>query len=92
MRHKIMKEVKLKRVAGPFWEIPFENYIQSPVGLVPKAGKDQVCLIFHLSYDFDRKGEDNLGSLNKHMPKDKCSVKYHDLDAAVHSILQIAAK
>ena len=33
---KIMKEVKEKRIAGPYLEIPFQNYIQSPVGLVPK--------------------------------------------------------
>ena len=33
-----MKEVKLGRVAGPFLKVPFDNYIQSPIGLVPKAG------------------------------------------------------
>ena len=31
-----MKEVKVKRLAGPYEEVPFENYIQSPIGLVPK--------------------------------------------------------
>ena len=36
--NKIMKEVKLKRFTGPFERIPFENYIQSPIGLVPKDG------------------------------------------------------
>ena len=46
---KIMKEVKLKRFAGPFKEPPFENYIQSPIGLVPKSNGD-TRLIFHLSY------------------------------------------
>ena len=34
---KIIKEVKTGRIAGPFKKIPFDNYIQSPVGLVPKA-------------------------------------------------------
>ena len=34
--NKILKEVKAKRVAGPYEEIPFEYFIQSPVGLVPK--------------------------------------------------------
>ena len=36
--NKIMKEVKLKRYAGPFRkeDLPFKNYIQSPIGLVPK--------------------------------------------------------
>ena len=50
--NKLMKEVKLGRVAGPFDKPPFENFIQSPIGLVPKAGSDQTRLIFHLSYDF----------------------------------------
>ena len=29
MWNKLMKEVKLKRVAGPFEKVPFKNYIQS---------------------------------------------------------------
>ena len=36
--NKVMKEVKLGRYAGPFREIPFNNYIQSLIGLVPKDG------------------------------------------------------
>ena len=36
--NKIIKEVKANRVAGPFDDIPYKNFIQSPVGLVPKAG------------------------------------------------------
>ena len=71
--NKLMKEVKLGRVAGPFEKIPFENYMQSPIGLVPKAGGDQTRLIFHLSYDFK---SDGLKSLNYHTPKEKCSVRY----------------
>ena len=38
--NKLMKEVSLGRVAGPFRSPPFENYIQSPLGLVPKKGSD----------------------------------------------------
>ena len=34
--NKVMKEVKLKRYAGRFEKPPFEFYIQSPIGLVPK--------------------------------------------------------
>ena len=47
--NKIMKEVGLKRFAGPFKQVPFKHYIQSPLGLVPK-GESGVKLIFHLSY------------------------------------------
>ena len=36
--NKVMKEVKLKRYAGSFKSPPFKNYIQSPIGLVPKDG------------------------------------------------------
>ena len=52
MWDKIMKEVKLKRFAGPFRKIPFKNYIQSPIGLVPKS-RGQTRLILHLSNDFN---------------------------------------
>ena len=36
--NKVMKEVKENRYAGPFENVPFENFIQSPIGLVPKDG------------------------------------------------------
>ena len=48
--NKVMKEVKLKRFAGPFNQIPFDTCIQSPIGLVPKDSWKDVRLIFHLSY------------------------------------------
>ena len=82
--NKLMKEVKLNRVAGPFTSVPFENYIQSPIGLVPKDGGQQTRLIFHLSYNF----EDGNKSVNHHMPKDRCTVKYWDLDHAIVSCLR----
>ena len=47
---KVMKEVKAKHYAGPYKEIPFEYFIQSPIGLVPKDKGSKTRLIFHLSY------------------------------------------
>ena len=85
--NKIMKEVKLKRVAGPYDHIPFDNYIQSPIGLVPKAGGDQTRLIFHLSYDFG--SQDQQKSVNYHTPRSLCSVKYCDIDHAVQAMLKL---
>ena len=76
---KIMKEVKAGRYAGPFDEILYAAYIQSPIGLVPKAG-GQTRLIFHLSYNFKKSG---LKSVNFYTPKEKCSIHYNDLDNAV---------
>ena len=83
---KIMKEVKLHRYAGPFSSIPYDNYIQSPIGLVPKAG-GQMRLIFHLSYNF---GDDwDQQSLNHHTPYELCKVKYRDLDHAVRNCIML---
>ena len=48
--NKVMGEVELNRYAGPFLEPPFENFIQSPIGLVPKDGGKKMRLIFHLSH------------------------------------------
>ena len=76
--NKVMKEVKAKRFAGPFTEIPFHNYIQSPIGLVPKDNGKDVRLIFYLSHP---KG---LGtSVNDGTPDEECSVTYPDFDDAV---------
>ena len=80
-----MAEVKEERFAGPFEKPPFEYYIQSPLGLVPK-GKDKVRLIFHLSFDFEDK------SVNHYIPEEKCTVKYHDLDEAVKFSLNLGRK
>ena len=75
--NKVMKEVKLKRYAGPFIEPPFNNFIQSPIGLVPKDGGRDTRLIFHLSYP--RTGD----SVNSGIPSDECTVVYPDFDEAV---------
>ena len=80
--NKVMKEVKLKRYAGPFNTIPFKNYTQSPIGLVPKDGGRNTRLIFHLSYPRIPK-IDTILSVNACMPREKCSVKYPDFKKAI---------
>ena len=83
-----MKEVQLKRYAGPFKNIPFENYIQSPIGLVPKDGGKKTRLIFHLSYP--RKVCDGVPkSVNGNTPKHICTVKYCDFNQAVQLYLSL---
>ena len=47
---KVMKEVRLKRYTGPYVELPYESFIQSLIGLVPKDGGKTTRLIFHLSH------------------------------------------
>ena len=76
--NKVMKEVQLGRYAGPYDDIPYDNFIQSPIGLVPKAG-NKTRLIFHLSYTFPNGNQ----SVNYWTPEHLCSVKYNDLDHAI---------
>ena len=93
MWQKMMKEVKLHRYAGPFEQIPYDNFIQSPVGLVPKDNGTKTCLIFHLSYYFKRLVDGKLrpqqNSVNFYTPKDLCTVRYKDLDCAIRSCLKL---
>ena len=84
---KLMKEVKLKRVAGPFEEVPYKHFVQSPIGLVPKKG-DKTRLIFHLSYDFSNGNK----SINYWTPKHLAKVKYNDLDHAIRNCLRLIEK
>ena len=87
--NKVMKEVKNGRYAGPFKEIPFDYYIQSPIGLVPKDS-DDTRLIFHLSY------LRNGSSVNSETPKHMCSVRYPSFNDAIgrcmEEIQQFAAQ
>ena len=77
-------EVKLKRFAGPFDHIPFDRYVQSPVGLMGKQEPGQIHLIFYLSFPKNT-------SINSFIPREKCTVKYHDLDHAVQLCLKAGA-
>ena len=85
--NKVMKEVRLCRYAGPFKEIPFDFYIQSPIGLVPKDGGRNTCLIFHLSYPRGR----NI-SVNDNTPKEQCPVHYPEFDKAIQMCLKLGVQ
>ena len=80
-----MKEVQEGRYAGPFEHIPFENYIQSPIGLVPKDGGKKTRLIFHLSHPRDT--EKGI-SVNGATPEHLTTVKYLEFDDAVKLCIQ----
>ena len=80
--NKVMAEVEKGRYAGPFDSPPFDKYIQSPIGLVPKDKGTKTRLIFHLSYP--RTGS----SVNSEIPKESCTVKYPAFDEAVRICLQ----
>ena len=80
---EVMKEVKLKRYAGPFETIPYDHYIQSPIGLVPKDNGRDVRLIFHLSYP-----RNSGKSVNQNTPRELCKIKYPDFSEAIKLCLR----
>ena len=79
---KVMKEIQAKRFAGPYESIPFEYFVQSPIGLVPKDKGTKTRLIFHLSYP--KTGD----SVNTGIPKDLCSVQYPEFDLAIRRCIE----
>lgn len=80
--NKIMKEVEVKRISGPYLSPPYPSFIQSPVTLIPKKGStssdpiENTRLIFDLSYPH---GE----SLNDYTPQEYKSVDYPLFDKAI---------
>ena len=82
--NKVMKEVKAKRYAGPFADPPFDYFIQSPIGLVPKDNGNDTRLIFHLSYPRNDKKE----SVNSNTPPELCRVVYPDFSEAIQKCLE----
>ena len=82
--NKVMKEVKLKRFAGPYEKIPFDTYIQRPIGLVPKDGGKQTRLIFHLYYP---RSSATRMSVNANTPYELCKVNYTDFDQAIKTCI-----
>ena len=75
--NKVMKEVKEQRYAGTFEHPPFEHFVQSLIGLVPKDNGTKTRLIFYLSHP--RSGS----SINSKTPRELCTVKYCEFDDAV---------
>ena len=65
------------------------NFIQSPVGLVPKDNGKKTQLIFHLSYDFHQE-ESKQNSLNYYTPRHLASVQYNDLDCVISELINLA--
>lgn len=79
---KVMTEVKEKRFNGPWEHPPYTNFIQSPLGLVPKSG-GKTRLIYHLSWP----PED---SVNANIPQEFCTTQYPSFQEAIQMLMEIA--
>ena len=71
----ISKELAKNRIAGPFDDPPFNNFVASPLALIPKRdGKFR--LIHNLSFPHN-------SSVNIFINKNSTSVKYESFDYVV---------
>ncbi|KAJ1156575.1 hypothetical protein NDU88_009293 [Pleurodeles waltl] len=73
---KILKELGLNRIAGPFDSPPLKDFVCSPLGLVPKKDPGEFRLIHNLSAP-------RGASVNDAIDPALCSVKYASLDGAL---------
>lgn len=76
---KIEREISLVRIAGPFPSPPLENFVCSPLGLVPKSSPGSFRLIHDLSYP-------KHDSVNSNIDPDHSSVSYETLDHCVSMV------
>lgn len=85
--NKIMGEVKVGRISGPYEHPPYSSFIQSPITLIPKKGTmsddpvESTRLIFDLS---SPRGE----SLNDYTPQSLKSVEYPLFDKSVRMCIK----
>lgn len=75
---KLLNEVKLGRMLGPFNKCPISNLQTSPIGLVPKENSGW-RLITHLSYP-------EGSSINDFIDYDICQVKYTSVDKVLEIV------
>ena len=75
-KSKIKSEIDLKRISGPYKEPPFNNFMSSPIGLVPKREPGKFQLIQHLSWPEGK-------SINDSIDPTLCAVKYARFDDAI---------
>lgn len=76
---KLKKEMSKLRISGPFDTPPFQNFVCSPLGLVPKKEPGQFRLIHDLSYP---KGN----SVNSCIPSEFTSVNYQNIETVVELV------
>lgn len=79
---KLLEEVRLGRVAGPFLDWPIDDLIVSPVGLVEKSTPGEYRLIFDLSYPHGQ-------SVNDGIPAELCTVQYTSFDAVTTMVKKL---
>ncbi|XP_071950801.1 uncharacterized protein [Antedon mediterranea] len=77
----ITKGLNLGRLAGPFSSPPLNNFVSSPLGVVPKAESGKFRIIQDLSYP-------RGASVNSGIPHDASQVSYDTIDVVINLVLK----
>lgn len=75
----IQEGLRLNRILGPFSHPPFDPFISSPLGVVPKLTPGQFRIIHDLSYPKDNSGNANI-------PKENSAVQYDSIDLIINLV------
>ena len=79
---KLNKESQAGRILGPLVKPPFDKFMTSPLGLVPKKVPGEFRVIHHLSYPYGM-------SVNDGIDKQFATVQYSNISQAIKHILDI---
>ena len=82
VQEKISQKLRLWRTAGPFGTPPFETFVTSPLGVIPKKDSGAYRMIQHLSHPPGV-------SINDGIPFEKASVQYQTINHASDHVKNI---
>lgn len=75
----IQNSLKLDRISGPFPNPPFDPFVSSPLGVIPKSEPGKFRIIHDLSYP-------KSNSVNTHIPKENSEVHYDSIDWIINLV------
>ena len=81
-RSKILSEVSLGRIAGPFSSPPLPNFICSPLSLREKSTPGSYRLLHNLSFPYDAR------AVNHNIPQDFSSLQYASVYDAIKILIR----
>ena len=79
VHEKLKKEQLLGRIAGPYKQIPCNDFVCSPLGLVPKKNPGEFRIIHDLSFPKEQ-------SVNSFIPQHNSTVQYESIDNVINLV------
>jgi hypothetical protein len=82
---KLLKELNMGRISKPHLHKPFQDFVCSPLGLVPKKTPGEFRIIHDLSFPKDN-------SVNSHTPTENSTVQYESIENIIHLLQQFGPR